>query len=67
MKDKLLDAFAKKIKKLGIPTYSIGRISKADDTTRFFEVLVRRPERYKIPAIIKLIPKKYKGFPVKVF
>ena len=71
MKDKLLEEFEKKVvKKLNIPNYSIGRISsKKDGTTKFFEILVTRPERYsyEFQKKLKSIPKTYKGAKVKVF
>jgi len=66
MVDKLLNLFVKKIKSLKVPTYAIGRIQNSDGSTQFFEVIIRRPERYHNKELIKKIPKKYKGFKVKI-
>jgi len=67
MEDKLLDQFVKKIRSLKIPTYAIGRIKTADGKgTKFFEVIIKRPERYNQKDLIKKIPKTYQGYKVKV-
>jgi len=63
---KIHTEFAKEMKKK-IPCTSIGIITKKDGSPKFLEVIVRRPERYSCPQIIKNIPKKYKGVNVKVF
>ena len=66
MEDKLLNLFVKKIESLGVPYYSIGRIEDKNRKTKFFEVLVRRPERYDKKDLIKKIPLTYRGYKVKI-
>jgi hypothetical protein len=66
MEDKLLNSFVKKIQSLRIPTYAIGRIQNKDGSTRFFEVIITRPERYYNKDLMKKVPQTYKGFKVKI-
>jgi len=64
---KLHTEFVKLIKKKPIPCISIGLVLKKDNSPRYLEVIVKRPERYSCPQIMKAIPKKYKGVKVKAF
>ena len=66
MKDKLHEMFVKKIKSLNIPMYTIGTIYKKDGSRWFFEVIIKRPDRYNNRELVKKVPKTYRGFKVKV-
>ena len=55
------------VNKEKIPHAGVGIIVKKDGTPRFLEVIIRRPERYTCPNLIKQVPKKFKGVQVKVF
>jgi hypothetical protein len=63
---KLHSEFVKEMKKK-IPCISIGLISNKDNSPKYLEVIVKRPERYSFPNIMKAIPKTYKGVKVKAF
>ncbi len=64
---KLHREFTKKIQKEKIPHRGVGILLKKDYTPKFLEVIVKRPERYSCPYLIKQIPKRYKGIKVKIF
>lgn len=66
MEDKILNQLVKKINGLNVPYYCIGRIMKKDGSTRFFEVVIKRPERYHCKDMLKKIPKIYRNIKVKV-
>jgi hypothetical protein len=46
---------------------SIGIVTNKDGSPKYLEIIVKRPERYSFPNIMKIIPKKYKGVKVKAF
>lgn len=62
----LHQSFTKEIKKK-IPVAFVGIIVKKDGSPRFLEIVIKRPERYTCPTLIKQVPKLYKGVKVKTF
>jgi len=54
------------IKKEKIPCLVMGVVIKKDGTPNFLEIIIKRPQRYEHPNIIKKFPKTYKGTRVKV-
>jgi len=63
---KLHSEFVKYMKKK-LPCMSIGIVTNKDGSPKYLEIIVKRPERYSFPNIMKIIPKKYKGVKVKAF
>jgi hypothetical protein len=63
---KIHSEFVKEMNKK-LPCLSVGIVLNKDDSPKYLEVIIKRPERYSYPNIMKTIPKTYRGIKVKSF
>ena len=63
---KISKEFEGVMKKKRIPCLQIGIMGKRGNNSFYIEVIVKRPERYHNPELLKKIPKTYKGLKVKI-
>ncbi|MEK6918000.1 MAG: hypothetical protein AABW51_03560 [Nanoarchaeota archaeon] len=57
----------KLMKERRVPCSNIGVINDKVGKPRFLEVIIKRPDRYNFPELLKKVPKKFEGLKVKVF
>lgn len=64
--NKTLKAFTKSLVKKGLDNISTGAITDKEGKIKFLEaIILNRKLRYSNSEIMKKIPKKYRGIPVK--
>jgi hypothetical protein len=59
----ILKKLLEKMRKENVPCFIF--LVKEDEKPKFIEIIVKRPDRYTVPGIMKRIPKSYHGIKIK--
>jgi len=60
-------SFVENIASLKIPCYCTGAVMDTKKEIKFFEVVIKRPQKYNDKEMLARIPKTFKGHIVKIY